>query len=217
MAGDIDESIDSPTDPEQRVSEIVTSPALREATNVLVLGPMRRSLDDQVCAACFDTFGDDDRAVVFVTLTQQADERLEILQELVERQPRRVSVVSGVDRVPSTTTLERDDGTTEISVEVVDDPADLPAVGMTISRAVADLAADGQDPLVCFHSLTALLQYVPLERTYRFLNLLQNRIDSTGHYHMDANAHDDQEVATLRSLFDVVVEYDDTGAITISR
>lgn len=188
--------------------------ALGEASDVLVLGPMQGSLDDHVCAALIDTWPVADRNMLFVSFTKTADERIALIRDSIDDSPEHICVVSGADRYPSETTAATPDGSTTISVEVAD-PSDLTRLGMTISRAV-DEWGDGNDPLVCFHSLTALLQYVTPKRAFRFVHLLQNRLHATAHYHMDSIAHEQQTVATLRPLFDVIVEYDAEGNVTVT-
>lgn len=186
---------------------------LEGASDVLLLGPMRGTLDDDACTSLLRTLPVAGRNVLCVSLTQSADERFGLLRDGLESGPGRVCVVSGADRYSSETTTGSG-GETTLSVSVVRDPSDLPRLGMTISRAVDDWTDD--DAIACFHSLTALLQYAEPKRVFRFVHLLQNRLDATTHYHMDAEAHDRQTVATLRPLFDAVVEYDADGNATVT-
>jgi hypothetical protein len=83
-------------------------------------------------------------------------------------------------------------------------------LGITVSEYLSDHGGPGT--VVTFDSLTALLQYVELQRAFRFLHVLANRVkttESVAHFHMDPAAHDAREVATLSSLFDAVAEFDD--------
>lgn len=183
-----------------------------DASDVLLLGPMSRSADDHVCASCFRTITEDDWNSLIVSLTRSADDRLRVLYEHLEKPPAQVSIVSAVDRVRSSTTTYSDGR--NVSVHRVDDPSNLTDLGITISKAAAEF--EGPEPtLVCVHSLTALLQYVELPRSFRFINVLQQKIGGIRHYHMDAEAHDQRTVATLRPLFDYTVRFDAEGQITI--
>mgnify|MGYP006270225439 CR=1 FL=1 len=92
----------------------------------------------------------------------------------------------------------------------VENPSDLTGLGITVSEFLSDHGGPGT--VVTFDSLTALLQYVELQRAFRFLHVLANRVktaESVAHFHMDPAAHDAREVATLSSLFDAVAEFDD--------
>lgn len=200
------------TPPDVPLVDAIYSSSVQDASAVLLLGPTRRSLDDAACSAFFRSGSVADRSVLFVSLTRSADDRLHVLEEHLKAMPERVSVVSGADRFGSETTRTVRGEETTVSVEVVSDPSDLPKLGMTINKVVS---GRDDDPLMCLHSLTALLQYAETERVFRFLHLLQTRLDVTGHYHMDAEAHDRRTVATLRPLFDAIVEYDADGHVTV--
>ena len=100
------------------------------------------------------------------------------------------------------------DGTGADVERIVEEPADLTGLGITISERLTDWSPDS---LLIFESLTVLLEYVDLKRVFRFLHVLVNRVKATGavaHYHLDPGEHDDRTVATLTSLFDTVVTYE---------
>jgi len=93
-------------------------------------------------------------------------------------------------------------------------PESLTGIGITVSERLTGWhdATPGADTLFLFDSLTVLLQYVELKRAFRFLHVLVNRVkatDTVAHYHLDPGAHDAKTVATLSSLFDTVVRYED--------
>jgi hypothetical protein len=86
-------------------------------------------------------------------------------------------------------------------VTVVDDPSDL--VGLTV--AVDRYLDRYEDVTVCFDSVTALLGHVSVERAYKFLNALTERLwraDADAHFHFRPAAHDPQTVQHVTSLFD---------------
>lgn len=189
--------------------------SLEDASEVLLLGPMRESLDNRACSTMMEAWPVADRDVLFVSLTQPADERFGLLRQSITASPERVCIVSGADRHSSETRIEAGEGQTTLSVSAIRDPSDLPRLGITINKAI-DRWEEAGDILMCFHSLTALLQYAEPNRVFRFVHLLQNRLNATAHYHMDVDAHDQQTIATLRPLFDAVVEYDLEGNVTVS-
>jgi hypothetical protein len=115
---------------------------------------------------------------------------------------------------PETTVLveevERDGAGSYPDVErIVEEPADLMGLGITVSERLTDW---GTGSLLIFESLTVLLEHVELKRAFRFLHVLVNRVKATGataHYHLDPDQHDDRTIATLTSLFDTIVAYED--------
>lgn len=110
------------------------------------------------------------------------------------------------------------DGFDDVTVERVAAPGNLTRLGVAITErleALADRGADGR-LTVCFDSVSALLQYVDLETAFQFLHALRTQFeaaDAVAHYHLDPEAHDDQAVATLGELFDVVLERDGEGRV----
>lgn len=195
-------------------ADLFDQSSVEDASNVLLLGPMRRSTDDQACTAVLGTEPLPERNLLFVSLTQSASERVQVLRDHLDEMPAAIRVVSDADDFASETVIGAHNGPT-VTVNVVSDPSDLPRLGMTISRAASSWETE-RPMLVCFHSLTALLQYAEPRRVFRFIHLLQNRLDGRMHYHMDVDAHDEQTIATVRPLFDAVVEYDADGNVSIT-
>ncbi len=92
-------------------------------------------------------------------------------------------------------------------IQTLADPYDLSTVGINISSFLDD---DG-GTVVCFYSLTTLLETVGVERLLRFLNILTNRLaaaDAVGQFYLDRSEHDDQTIYMLQSVFEDVVETD---------
>lgn len=92
---------------------------------------------------------------------------------------------------------------TDVRVRTVASPANLTDVGVTLTEVLERQPAD--PTLVCFQSLTVLLQYSPLDEVYQFLDTLDThveRTDATAHFHLHDDAHDEKAVATLRPVFD---------------
>ncbi len=109
------------------------------------------------------------------------------------------------------------------AVRTVENPADLTGVGIELSELLSGLAKaadDGEHITFCFNSITSLLQYADVQRAFRFLHVVTGRVKTvggTGHYHLDPEAHDAQTMATLKGLFDAVVEVDQDGNWDIQR
>jgi len=101
-------------------------------------------------------------------------------------------------------------GTDDVSVRSVSTPEDLTGLGITLSQALST----HEDAVVCFDSLTVVLQYVATETAYEFLNALTGHLyaaDARAYFYLDPTAHDTQTVEALSSLFDAIVEREDDG------
>lgn len=112
-----------------------------------------------------------------------------------------VGVISVGSATRSTSTDVRD-GT---GVTVITDPSDL--VGLTV--AIDRYLDRYEDVAVCFDSVTALLGHVSMERAYKFLNALTERLwraDADAHFHFHPAAHDPMTDQHVTSLFDDRIE-----------
>lgn len=142
-------------------------------------------------------------AFVLVSLTESPDRRVQVLRAHENPLPPRTQVLCSGESGQGS--IDHTDG---VTVDTIENPPDLARLGPRISDALADTSSS-HPTAACFHSLTALLQFVELPRAFRFLHTLGGRIAGAGaraHFHLDPDAHDDQAVATLRPLFDAVID-----------
>ena len=90
----------------------------------------------------------------------------------------------------------------------ISDSSDVLALGTHINRLLSG-TADTRDIGVCFQSVSTLLDVVRFQDGFRFLHLLLNLLEThgvRGHFHIRADAHDPESIATVSELFDSVVE-----------
>lgn len=93
----------------------------------------------------------------------------------------------------------------------VRDPDDVSDLGTTISLYLEDWATDETQTVFGLHSLTAMLNHVELETTFRFLHVLTRRLDAigtSGRFYLDPGSVDERTIETLRPVFDTVIERD---------
>ena len=96
-----------------------------------------------------------------------------------------------------------------LAATAVRDPADLTELGIRVSEIVERRGRSDRRLVVYFETLTSLLQFVELERAYRFLHVLTGRVKNVGgtfYARLDGDAHDERTVATLQTLVDDSVE-----------
>lgn len=201
--------------------------------NVLVLAPPMSEREDTVCTDLLRTVPPSEAHVLAVTMTLSPDDLIELwLRHVGAEFPAETVILSaGTGRgTPGTGTEPGNPaaghGDTEsVRVATVADPGDLTGLGVEITRHLdrwedEQEAADGDTggtSLLCFRSLSTLLQYADLKDVFRFLHTLTCRIeigDARGHYHMDPTTHDEQTVQTLLQLFDAAVRIED-GSVNV--
>ena len=182
--------------------------------------------EESLACAVLSTLGPPERTnVLSVAVTDSPLERRAVWDRHVERAPARMAVVSvetdtrspqsGVEPVQNERATQARFG----RVETVSSPTDLTELGLRITEVLSEWRDDANDrrTVLCFHSLTALLQSVPVERLFKFVHVLANlplTEDVTAHYHLDPTVHDEVTVRTLAELFDVVYERGETWEVS---
>jgi hypothetical protein len=191
------------------------------ASNILLLGPLRDAMMDGHCVNLLTPSATVDTHVVIVTVTQSVDAQLERWRTHATNFPDGMTILTlgedsrGAER---SSTVSTPAGPTEVTIKTLSDPSDLTRLGITLNRQLTAAAADAEELTVCLHSLTGLLQYVSAERLFRFVHILQKKVetlDLVAHYHLDPSAHEVEGVNVFRSLFDTVVTISDDGTLEI--
>lgn len=88
-------------------------------------------------------------------------------------------------------------------------PGDFTGAGVATSELIEAVGGRGAGTRVAVHSASDLLARADVKTVFRFLHALSGRIgaaDALGVATVDADAHDQQTVTTLRQLFDGLIE-----------
>lgn len=199
---------------------------LGDANNVLVQAPAMGDEDAEACGSLLSVVPPDRSDVLCVTFNQPPDARLEhwgtyggptdaanLGFVVVGEGVRSAAADTAFTPRPTPDAL----GPTVVSVS---NPGDLTGIGIELGRFLSDWAADDNQLLLCFHTLTTLLQYAELQTAYQFVHVLTGRVRSSGglsHFHLDPTAHDQRTRNALAGLFDAVVERESDGTWSVSR
>ncbi|MFC7132360.1 MULTISPECIES: DUF7504 family protein [Salinibaculum] len=165
------------------------------ARNVLLAGPSmggsrevcQSLLAEQVAAP----------SVLFVSYTQRPAACVDRWERTGET-ARNLGVITVGD---GTADLDRED----VVTANVSTPSDLTGLGIELSQFLSEWEAP---VVVCFDSLTSMLQYVSFETAYEFLHAVTGQVqaaDALAHFHIDPSAHDETAVAGITSLVDARV------------
>ncbi|MFC6721455.1 DUF7504 family protein [Halobacteriaceae archaeon SHR40] len=189
---------------------------LSDVSNILLLTPSLGGQGADVCLDVISRTKPSETNVLTITYTDTPQEWVDSWIDYVGVSPLRGGIV-GIGQA--------DAGVDDPSwaVKTVENPSDLTGVGIELSEllsGMATAAADDEHIAVCFDGITSLLQYADLQRAFRFLHVVTGRIKTVGgvgHFHLDPEAHDRQTIATLKGLFDAVIEVDEDGSWTIQK
>jgi hypothetical protein len=176
--------------------------------SVLLLAPTYGESEPRFCSELLDHGEAPDPAVLFVTLTDSPDERIEFWEDHVGELPALTRFVHTGELRGSGDSAEPD------TVRVVRNPSNLTQLGVEITEALGELKDESENIGICFRSLSALLQYASPNQAFQFMQVLTDHFKhagAIGHVHMNPDAHDKQTVATFTQVFDVVVELDEDG------
>lgn len=158
---------------------------------------------DLLCEVLADGHRQGDAGLVVTT--QHSAERLreDVEDRLPEDAEPRLGIVDCVSQ-------ERGMGQEEHALtRYVSSPGDFTGIGMASSKLLEQFASQDYRTRVALDSISQLLMYADVKTVFRFLHILTGRIsaaDGLGFGTMDADAHDDQTVNTIRQLFDGLVE-----------
>lgn len=186
------------------------------AANILLLAPSLGSRGRDAGMEILARTPPEKTNVLTVTYTESASEFVDRWNERNGTDPSRGGIVA----------VGQSDARINNSswaVRAVENPSDLTGVGIELSELLSGMAnavGDDEHIAVCFNSITSLLQYADVQRTFRFLHVVTGRVKTVGgvgHYHIDPEAHDRKTLATLKGLFNAVAEVDDDGNWDVQR
>lgn len=186
---------------------------IKPGDTAFLLSPMIGETEHALCSALLDQGNSGETGVLFVTLTDTPADRLSFWEEHVGERPDRISVVytSGAD--------EADEAAESMDVRLVRDPGNLTKFGVKITEALDELRSEFENIVVCFRSLSVLLQYASPNQAFQFMQVLTDHFKQAGavaHVHMNSDAHDSQTIATFSQVFDVVIKVEEDGTRQIT-
>ncbi|PSQ49439.1 hypothetical protein BRD19_04100 [Halobacteriales archaeon SW_7_65_23] len=189
---------------------------LSDVANVLLSAPSLGAAGNEACDSLLTETAPSETNILVITFTDTPEEWVEDWMDSVGVSPVRGGIVS-IGQADAAV----DDPSW--AVKTIENPSDLTGIGIELSELLSGMAtaADEDEHLVvCFDSITSLLQYADLQRAFRFLHVVTGRVKTAGgvgHYHLDPEAHDRQTLATLKGLFDAVVNVDEDGELSIQQ
>lgn len=197
---------------------------LADANSTLLLSSSFAEETEETCTELLQPGPASQSNVLWVSYTKSPDQQLRRWQTHTNDRPAKMGMVSVED---STRSVAGGSGSTAADlmgpdrpVETISSPNDLTGLGIRITEFLTDWEQTDGQIVVCFDSLTALLQYVELETAYEFLHIITGRmaaVDAIAHFHMDPDAHDDHLVEGVTTLMDAVVELEDGERTIRSR
>ncbi|WP_148413567.1 recombinase RecA [Haloferax sp. KTX1] len=173
-------------------------------TNLLLVGPPltgKRSLALDILAAGTRN----GEGSVIVTTKDGADRILSDFGKRLDYEGKPVAVVDCVTKQQGVGEVRDDE-----RIRYTSSPVDMTGIGIKLSEILQEYYQDRGLPgnRIMLHSLSTLLMYADLQTVFRFLHVFTGRIQSVGGlglFTIDADAHDDRTMNTIKQLFDGII------------
>ena len=104
------------------------------------------------------------------------------------------------------------------NIKHVNGPSDLTGMGVWAARLVDEFK--GKPVRLCIDSLSTLLMYSSLQVIFRFIHLLNGRLQASGGLSIgvvDEGMHDEKTMASLRQLYRAALEIKETDSSCLVR
>ena len=192
------------------IDDVTDVTELEPGTNVMIAGPPmtgKRDLALDVLASGAER----GEGSIVVSTKDSAPKILEHFAEITSVEEYEIGVVDCVTRQRGIGTVDEDDP----RVKYASSPVDLTGIGIKLSEFLQEFyeLRECTENRIVLHSVSTLLMYSDLRTVFRFLHVFTGRIqsaDALGLCVIDSTAHDDQTMNTLKQLFDVIVELEET-------
>lgn len=192
-----------------------------QGLNTLLLAPTFDESTTEAHKSLLSTDDPSEMRILFITYRKSPETVITEWRSETDQEPKQIGVISLGDHMRGSQAELQQSSKTDNSVwiETLQDPSDLTGIGIRYNRYLDKWQQEEGPIVVCFDSLTALLQYVDEQTAFKFVHMATSQFqaaDAVAHFHLDSEAHSPETEATFRTLFDAVVEVD-SGTVTARR
>ncbi len=179
---------------------------IRKGSNILMIGPPMSQKEVILYNIMYHGATVNQNAVVTVTTH---DSGTQILDWLKENKP--VFPLPGIGIIDCITKTIGGKAVESETIKIAVSPLDLTGIGVRIGQFFEDFLKKKDFKKIQLHinSLSTLLMYSNINTVFRFIHVFTGRIKAAGGlgiFVMDSGMHDEQAIATLKQLFDGVIE-----------
>ncbi|QSG02334.1 DUF7504 family protein [Natranaeroarchaeum sulfidigenes] len=185
-----------------------------EGGSVLLLG-VSGSVTEECCDTLLDVGPAASRAEIRVSFPVDITDRPRLDTGTTGRQPNKHGQITVGDVLRSAESSSPDFDA-PVASDIVEDPGNLTGIGTSVSKFCETWSTSDHRIVLCFDSITRLLEHSDPEVVFQFLHTLLERldgVDTVSHFHIDPDSHDEQLISTVSSLFDQVVDPNDPGEL----
>jgi len=179
---------------------------IRKGSNIMLIGPPMSGKEAILNHIMYHGAAVNENAVITVTTRESANHILEWFKERnLDIPMSRIGIIDCVTKTLGGATTENE------NIKIASSPVDLTGIGVKISQFLEEFFMKKNTQKIQLHinSLSTILMYSNIQTVFRFLHVFTGRIKAAGAlgiYVIESGMHDEQAVATLKQLFDGMIE-----------
>ena len=179
---------------------------IKKGSNIMLIGPPMSGKEVILYHIMYYGASSNENAVITVTTRESATHILEWFKEHKLILPlSRVGIVDCVTKTLGGAAVENE------NIKIASSPVDLTGIGVKISQFFEEffMKKNIRKTQLHINSLSTILMYSNIQTVFRFLHVFTGRIKATGAlgiYVIESGMHDEQAIATLKQLFDGMIE-----------
>ena len=179
---------------------------IRNGSNIMLVGPAMSQKEIILNNIMYHSLVINESAVITVTTHESSTQILEWFKENKMVLPlSRIGIIDCITKSVGRVAFETE------NIKFASSPMDLTGIGVRIGQFFEDFLLKKKIPKIQLHinSLSAILMYSNIQTVFRFMHVFTGRIKAAGAlgiFVVDSGMHDDNTIATLKQLFDGIIE-----------
>lgn len=179
---------------------------IKKGSNIMLIGPPMSGKEVILYNIMYYGALKNENAVITVTTRESATHILEWFKDHKLTLPlSRIGIVDCVTKTLGGAAVENE------NIKIASSPVDLTGIGVKISQFFEEyfMKKGIRKTQLHINSLSTILMYSNIQTVFRFLHVFTGRIKATGAlglYMIESGMHDEQAIATLKQLFDGMIE-----------
>ncbi|MCZ7372083.1 MAG: recombinase RecA [Candidatus Methanoperedens sp.] len=179
---------------------------IKKGSNIMLIGPPMSGKEVILYYIMYNGAVKNENAVITVTTRESATHILEWFKENKLVLPlSRIGIVDCVTKTLGGAAVENE------NIKIASSPVDLTGIGVKISQFFEEyfMKKNIRKTQLHINSLSTILMYSNIQTVFRFLHVFTGRIKAAGAlgiYVIESGMHEDQAIATLKQLFDGMIE-----------
>jgi len=179
---------------------------IKKGSNIMLIGPPMSGKEAILNYIVYHGAAKNENAVITVTTRESAAHILDWFKDNKLTLPMsRIGIVDCVTKTLGGAAVESE------NIKIASSPVDLTGIGVKISQFFEEFYMKKNTRKIQLHinSLSTILMYSNIQTVFRFLHVFTGRIKAAGAlgiYVIESGMHDEQAIATLKQLFDGMIE-----------